>query len=198
MDLQIRTNGTRISDALQEFIDRRTATIDRVAGNVVDAQLELRTENTRSGTSTTTAQLTIHTGKHLLRAEERADEPAKAIDAAMDKLASQIRKYNGKRLRRRRKDGEHPMTEMGLSTSDDLIPDELDGDVSADDNEDEEELELRVKRFAVKPMIVEEAADQMELLGHDFFLFHNADEGRMNVIYKRRDGAYGLLAPDAS
>lgn len=200
MELKIRTNGTRVSDGLQEFIDRRISKIDRLASKVVDAQLELRTENTRSGNPVTTAQLTLHTGKHILRAEERADEPAKAIDAAIDKLIVQVKKFNGKRRHRRRRDGDHPMNQIAanvngefpetISFTEPLIPD--------GEDLDNEEPDIRIKRFSVKPMIVDEAVDQMELLGHDFFLFHNADEDRLNVVYKRRDGAYGLLAPDAS
>ena len=204
MELQIRTNGTKVTDGMREFVDRRISKLDRLADKVVDAQLELRTETPRTGPELTTAQLTLHTGHHILRAEERADDPAKAIDAAIDKLIVQVRKYNDKRQSRRRKAGEHPMTQMvtleeldplnfgdaPVDGSAAVEPDEIDID------EDEEEMPLRVKRFSIKPMAVDEAVDQMELLGHDFFLFHNADEEQMNVVYKRRDGEYGLLAPD--
>ncbi len=71
----------------------------------------------------------------------------------------------------------------------------VDGQVATEESDDEDELPIRVKRFSIKPMLVDEAIDQMELLGHDFFLFHNADEDQMNVVYRRRDGAYGLLSP---
>lgn len=203
MELQIRTNGTRVSDGMREFIDRRMSKLDRLADRVVDAQLELRTENTRTGTAVTTAQLTLHTGKHILRAEEEADDPAKAVDAAIDKLITQVRKFKEKRQSKRRRAGEHPMNEMAFVDETELM--ELNGtapadtiveDEDADLEDDEMEPPIRVKRFSMKPMIVDEAVDQMELLGHDFFLFHNADEGQLNVVYKRRDGAYGLLAPD--
>lgn len=200
MELQIRATDTKVTDGMREFIDRRMAKLDRLADKVVDAQLELRTETPRTGPAITTAQLTLKTGKHILRAEEKAEEPAKAIDAAIDKLIVQVRKFNEKRRDRRRRAGEHPMVEMAVI--DEALP--LDGQAATAvaepemldaDDLDEEELPLRVKRFSVKPMTVEEALDQMELLGHDFFLFHNADEDTMNVVYKRRDGAYGLLAP---
>lgn len=206
MELQIRTNGTKVTDGMREFVDRRMSKLDRLVDKIVDAQLELRTETPRTGPELTTAQLTLHTGHHILRAEERADDPAKAIDAAIDKLIVQVRKYNDKRRSRRRRAGEHPMTQM--ASLEDLDPLEfgdapidssaaaLADDVDIDDEDDEEELPVRVKRFSIKPMAVDEAVDQMELLGHDFFLFHNADEEQMNVVYKRRDGEYGLLAPD--
>lgn len=184
---------------MREFIDRRMAKLDRLADKIVDAQLELRTESPRTGPPITTAQITLKTRKHILRAEERADEPAKAIDAAIDKLITQARKFNEKRLSRRRRAGEHPMVEM--AAVEDAFP--LDGQSATavaepdvvDEDDEEDEIPLRVKRFSVKPMTIDEALDQMELLGHDFFLFHNADEDTMNLVYKRRDGAYGLLAP---
>lgn len=200
MELQIRSTDTKVTDGMREFIDRRMAKLDKLADKVVDAQLELRTETPRAGLPVTTAQLTLKTGKHILRAEEKADEPAKAIDAAIDKLIAQVRKYNEKRLARRRTAGEHPMVEMATPGA--SFP--LDGQAATAvagieepdiDDEDEVEIPLRVKQFAVKPMLVDEAIDQMELLGHDFFLFHNGENDTMNVVYKRRDGAYGLLAP---
>jgi len=201
MELQIRSNGTKVTDGMREFIDRRMSKLDRLADKVVDAQLELRTETPRTGLPETTAQLTLHTGKHILRAEERADEPTKAIDAAIDKLIVQVRKYNDKRRSRRRRAGEHPMTAMvtdeetaALEIALDDLP-AVDGQVATEESDDEDELPIRVKRFSIKPMLVDEAIDQMELLGHDFFLFHNADEDQMNVVYRRRDGAYGLLSP---
>jgi putative sigma-54 modulation protein len=191
MELQIRSNGTKVTDGMREFIDRRMSKLEPIAHKVVDAQLELRTERPRTGAPQTTAQLTLHTGRHILRAEERADDPSKAIDAAIDKLIVQVRKFNGKRQGRRRRAGEHPMSEMA-----DLREHDFTNVAVTDEDDEDQETPLRTKRFGVKPMIVDEAIDQMELLGHDFFLFHNADEDHINVVYKRRDGAYGLLAPD--
>ncbi len=198
MELQIRATDTKVTEGMRRFIDRRMAKLDKIADKVVDAQLELRTETPRSGPPVCTAQLTLKTGKHILRAEERSDDPAKAVDAAIDKLIAQVRKFNEKRRDRRRRAGEHPMVEM--AALDTIIP--LDGQAATavaepdlDDEDEDDELPIRVKRFSIKPMTVEEAIDQMELLGHDFFLFQNADEDIMSVVYKRRDGAYGLLAP---
>lgn len=200
VEVQIRATDTKVTEGMREFIDRRMAKLDKIADRVIDAQLELRTETPRSGPPITTAQITLKTGKHIIRAEEKADEPARAVDAAIDKLITQVRKFNEKRRSRRRRAGEHPMVEM--ASMEETFP--LDGqvataiaepDLAEMDDDEEEDLPLRVKRFSIKPMTVDEAVDQMELLGHDFFLFQNADEDMMNVVYKRRDGAYGLLAP---
>lgn len=194
MELQIRTNGTKLTDGMREFIDRRMSRLDRLAEHVIDAHLELRTEESRNGPGITTAQLTLHTGRHVLRAEERDAEAAKAIDSAIDKLITQVRKYNDKKVSRRKRGGTPPQLMS------DVLPQSLvevpEGQASAAAGEtDDEGLHVRTKRFAMKPMLVDEAIDQLELVGHDFFLFRNADEDELNVLYRRRDGSFGLLAP---
>lgn len=197
MDVHIRANGLKVSADMQAFIDRKLSRLDRLAEHVVDAHLELRKETTRGGGEITTAQLTLQTGRHILRSEEQHTETTKAIDAAVDKLVRQVRKFNGKRADRRKRgapDGVSPW----IGDYPALDPDVRDGESPAWGDEDsagEVNRLVRTKRFLMKPMIVDEAIDQMELLGHDFFLFQNADEDQLNVLYRRRDGSYGLLAP---
>ena len=201
MELQIRANGTRVTKGMQEFIERRMAKLDRLADHVVDAQLELRTEQTRTGSEITRAQLTLQTGRHVLRAEERDPEPTKAIDAAIDKLIRQVRKYNDKRSDRKRRipvkelaaTAVPPLSETAPAA---LAEDSAIGPDSGDAFADEVSAVVRIKRFPMKPMDVEEAIDQMELVGHDFFFFKNADSDQLNVLYRRRDGTYGILAPE--
>ncbi len=192
MDLQIRTNGTKVTDGMREFIDRRMAKLDRLAEHVVDAHLELRTEETRTGSQMTTAQITLHTGRHVLRAEARDAEPARAVDGVIDKLIGQVRKYNDKKVSRRKRGA------ILSNMVDDINPILVVDDSSlapVDETEDDDCTVVRTKRFAMKPMLVDEAIDQMQLVGHEFFLFRNVDENELNVLYRRRDGSYGLLAP---
>lgn len=192
MELHIRANGTKVTEGMREFIDRRMTKLDKLAEHVVDAHLELRTEDTRSGGPITTAQITLHTGHHVLRAEERDVEPARAIDGVIDKLITQVRKYNDKNVSRRRR-GAIP---NDLVDNGSPILGVVDGQArSSEPGEDEDGLVVRTKRFPMKPMLVDEAIDQMQLVGHDFFLFRNVDENEFNVLYRRRDGSYGLLAP---
>jgi putative sigma-54 modulation protein len=203
MDLHIRANGTKVTEGMREFIDRRMLRLDKIASHVVDAQLELRTVTSRTGAELTTAQLTLQTGRHVLRAEVRDPEPAKAIDAAIDKLLAQARRYNDKRLSGKKRVA--PSREMPLTSPSLDVPDVLAAASAtvayADPTEDgfeedgEDNRVVRIKRFPMKPMHVDEAIDQLELVGHDFFLFLNADENQFNVLYRRRDGDYGLLLP---
>ena len=191
MEIQVRGNGVRINDGLREFIDRRATRLDRMLDRVVEAKLELRGVHNRVGPDTTIAQLTIRSGRDVLRAEERAPDQMQAIDQVFDKLERQVRRVHGKRSRRRAPGQPTIRTEIADLEAAELEAAELDG---LDDEEGLGEL-VRTKRFGLKPMDVEEAIDQMELLGHDFFLFHLAGEDVMSVVYRRRDGAYGLLIP---
>jgi len=196
MDLQVRTIDTTVTDELQELIDRKVSRLDRLANKVVDAQLELRTVQLGPNSESTKAQLTLQTGRDVLRAEVRDPEPGKAIDAAFEKLIAQVRKVNGKRTTRRRKAaGDLAEIAAAAPTVVELTQDpryffEDEGDI---DNDEPEGRVVRRKRFPMKPMPVEEAIDQMELVGHDFFLFLNSDENQYNVLYRRKDGDYGLL-----
>ncbi len=195
MELHIRSNGTKVTPGMREFIDRRMSKLDKLADHVVDAKLELRTEETRTGTEVTVAQLTLQTGRHVLRAEEHDPEAAKAIDAVIDKLVTQVRRYTDKRKSRKKRGvPAHVMSDIPADLGN--YGESLLAETNSVDAEEDTSV-VRTKRFEMKPMLVAEAIDQMELVGHDFFLFHNMDENELNVLYRRRDGSYGLLAPAA-
>ncbi len=188
MDLQIRGHDIVISDELRDFVAKRSAKLDHLVDKIVDAKLELRTRHQRSG-ETTTAQLTIQTRGRILRAEEDDRDPFLAVDRAVDKLARQIRRFHDKRTDRK---GTRP--EPALEAFD-IVTEDADPLAADDVTAGEQPALVRTKRFSLKPMDVDEAIEQMELLGHDFYLFHNVSEQQLNVLYRRRDGDYGLLAP---
>jgi putative sigma-54 modulation protein len=189
MEIQVRGKGVTIDDGLREFINARADRLDHLIDRVVDAKLELRGWHNRAGQDTTAAQITIQSGRNVLRAEERAADQKVAIDQAFDKLERQIRRVHDKRTRRHAP-GQATIRAAGAPAVLDPLAD-LDGD---DEETGVGDL-VRTKRFGLKPMDVEEAIEQMELLGHDFFLFHYADEDVASVVYRRRDGTYGLLIP---
>lgn len=195
MDLHIRGNGIAISDDLREFADKRAAKLERLVRSVDEAKLELRHVHTRVGPDQIVAQLTLQSGRTLLRAEEHDPDARLAIDRAADKLEQQVRKVHSKRARRTG-DG---VASIRLTEALASMPDE---DISADLGTEDDGADaglagvVRTKRFALKPMHVDEAIEQMELLGHDFYLFQNADDHTFSVLYRRRNGDYGLLLPD--
>lgn len=178
MEVTIRGRNFEVTPRLQEYVELKVARLDRYLGTIDQVRVDLAIENTRSHADSQVAQFTVHSKRAILRAEERTDDMFASIDAVMDKIHRQIERYKGKRQQRIR---------SGETDVDALVeePEEVPaGEV------------VRVKRFEVLPMGVEEAIEQMELLGHDFFLFYNADEAAVNLVYRRRGGNYGLLQPE--
>ncbi len=190
MELTIRGADISVNDDLRTFAQERVGRLDRYIEHVVDAKLELKPNRRKSGASGVVAQLTIQTGRDLLRAEEQDQDARKAIALAVSKLEVQARRV-GERRSSRKRSGQ-PLVE--IVTPSDSTFDILDSTLG-DEEFDEIGHIVRTKRFALKPMDVDEAIEQMELLGHDFFLFHNTDEAAINVVYRRKDGTFGLLAP---
>jgi ribosome hibernation promoting factor len=178
MDLQIRGNDVDVTNEVQSTARRHASRLDRLVDRVVDAKLELRKQSQRTGGEVTIAQVTLQTGKSTLRAEERDHDPIRAVDAVMEKLERQVRRHHERKTDRHGR--------RLAPYVDEAATEELDEDVKI----------VRTKRFPVKPMDAEEAIDQMELLGHDFFLFENTDVKTVTLVYRRRDGTYGLLIPE--
>jgi putative sigma-54 modulation protein len=165
-----------LTPRLSEYVERKVGKLDRYLPMVEDVRVELKVENTRSADHRQVAQLTVRVKGTLLRAEERTNDMFASIDAVMDKMYRQIARYKGKREDRwHAAADELPINEP---------PEEQIGEI------------VRVKSFEVRPMPQEEAIEQMELLGHRFFVFLNADADAINVVYKRDDGDYGLLQPE--
>lgn len=180
MQLQIRGKDLQVSDGIREIAKLRADRLDRLVERVKDAKLELRRDKHRGGEQIV-AQLTLQSGKTLLRAEERHNDAERAVDLVMEKMERRARKLH-ERLAARRT-GAVDVIEPQLSDSEDA-EDETGGTI------------VRTKRFHVKPMDADEAAEQMALLGHDFFLFQNSETSSVSLLYRRRDGQLGLLIPE--
>lgn len=178
MQVMIHGRNLEVTPRLQDYVEAKAARLGRYLGTIYKVRVDLAVENTRSDADSQVAQFTVHGKKTVLRAEERTDDIFASIDAVIDKLHRQIVRHKGKRQQR-------------------LRGGEVDLGVTAEESEEMSVGEIvRVKRFEVSPMTEEEAIEQMELLGHDFFLFYNAEEAAVNLVYRRRDGNYGLLQPE--
>lgn len=175
MQLIVQGKNMEITDRLREYVEKKVSKLDRYLPTITEAWVELSVEGTKSAKDRQVAQLTVRSKGTLLRAEERSADMFASIDAIVDKMYSQIVRYKGKRYGRGRGPGEMPPVE---------------------EFEEETPRIVRTKRFQVAPMSEEEAIEQMELLGHDFFVFFNFNTDMMNVLYRRRDGNYGLLEPE--
>lgn len=184
MELSIQGHNLELTTRLRNYVEKKTARLDRYMPNLNTVNVDLTTENTRSAVERQVAQITIRDDRGtILRAEERNSDIFAAIDAVIDKLYRQIERYRGKRKRKYRESVED--YDLG-----EPLPLE-----EAETYDDDASI-VRTKRFALHPMSAEEAIDQMELLGHDFFIFFNTADDAINVLYRRHDYNYGLLQPE--
>ena len=176
MQVSIFARNMEVTPRLREHVEQKVGKLDRYLPSIDETRVDLKVENARSNAHRQVAQLTVRVRGKILRAEERTNDMFASIDAVMDKMYRQIARYKGKR-----QDRWHAVVE------------ELPVEEPAEEPAGEI---VRVKRFEVLPMSQEEAIEQMELLGHHFYVFLDADEGGINVLYKRNDGNYGLLQPE--
>ena len=191
MQLVLKGKNFIISDRIREYVEKKVGKLDRYLPDIDETRVEITEEKTKSAKDRKIVQITLRTSGTILRAEERGEAIYACIDSVTEKIQRQIVRYKGKRIDRwqgqnnKRKE----MEEMGL------MP-ELDPEILDALAEENERKIVRTKRFTALPMDQDEAVEQMELLGHDFFVFYNADLGRINVLYRRADNNYGLLDPE--
>ncbi|HEY51860.1 MAG TPA: ribosome-associated translation inhibitor RaiA [Caldilineae bacterium] len=184
MKLIIQAHNVELTDWLEQYVEKKIGRLDRYLPDIDEARVELREEQTRSASDRAIAQVTLRSRRTILRAEERSGDMFASIDAVSDKLERRIARFKGKTARN---------SKRAVAQVNSLQ------EVVAATTEEEEPAGnriARVKHFEVQPMDAEEAIEQMELLGHDFYVFLNADTGTINVVYRRREDDYGLLQPE--
>ena len=197
MELTFRSRHVTITDSLREYTNRKLSRLARYLPPVDEAVVELKQEGGENARRYV-VQLTVNCDGTYLRAEERGPRLLPAIDAAADVLSRQARRYKEKVYH----SDKHVKARQAALAGKAAEPEKAEEEPEEEPEEDEEiEIVLgrvvRVKRFPVKPMSEEEAIEQMELLHHDFFLFFDADAGTYALLYRRREGDYGLIIPEA-
>lgn len=192
MDLRIFTRNIELNSEAEQYIEKKLKRLDRHMHGSAEAKLELSRTSSRSQTDRIVAQMTISAPGNTLRGQEAGLNLFAAIDAVTDVMDRQIRRYKtrvsksrGRRSVRNQEQAPPDIAELQNELPEDAVVSEF-GQV------------VRSKRFPMKPMAVEEAIVEMELLDHDFFLFQNIETEGFNVIYRRTDGDYGLIEPEAS
>jgi putative sigma-54 modulation protein len=183
MQLTITGKNLEITDSLRKHVEKKIGRLDRYLSHIQDARVELEVENTRAAKDSQIAQVTLRTKQGLMRAEEASSDMFASIDAVFEKMQRQVDRFKGKRWSKR-SSGETAMQAPAMPAEGEEEAPEKRPAIS------------RVKRFAMTPMDEEEAIQQMELLGHDFFVFFNVNQAQINVIYRRRTGEYGLIQPE--
>ena len=183
-NLEILGRDFEVTDHMRDYVTKKVAKLDRHLDSIDQIKVDLAyVKAARSAADRYVAQMTVFGKGFILRSEERADDVRTALDAAMEKLSRQVDRYKDKRKRGR---GD------GKSASE--VAPEL--EVVGEGEMEEMPKIMRRKKFDLIPMAEEEAIEQMKLLGHDnFFVFYNVKVGAVNVLYRRRDGTYGLIEP---
>lgn len=182
--IDIFTKNLELTDRLNDYVVKKVEKLEKFLDEVDECRVDLSHAKTaRNASDRYISQLTLRGKGFILRSEERSDSIFSAVDATMDKMRRQIRRYKGKRSRGRG-DGQTIAQAIDL------------GEAEAFDME-EPPVIARSKRFLLVPMDELEAVEQMKLLGHEnFFVFYNAKTSELNVLYRRRDGSYGIIIPE--
>ncbi len=188
MEIIFRGQHLTISDEVRKYAGEHLSKLTRYLPLADHAIVDVRRE-AKGGEGRYVVQVTISVDGTFLRAEERSFEMQAAIDMATDVLARQVKRFKEKRLLR---------SERRVSKTSRLPgePQETSKTPLAADTEIVLGRVVRIKRFPIEPMTEAEAIEQMELLGHSFFLFHDADKDSLAVLYRRRDDGYGMILPD--
>jgi len=182
VEVEIYARNMDVTERINDYVTKKISKLDRYIPGIEEARVDLAyVKSARSSTDRQVAQITVRGRGFILRAEERADDIFAAFDTALDKMQRQIERFKGKRQRGR--DGRaieevvhEPTVEEEAGEAGPVI--------------------ARRKTFHLSPMDEMEAIEQMLLLGHEnFFIFYNANTNTVNVLYRRRDGTYGLIEP---
>jgi putative sigma-54 modulation protein len=177
MELKVIGKNIDLTPDLRSYVQKKLGKLNRHLTNIIEAKVEISEEKTRSPQQRFIAQVTIDSSGTLLRGEERANDFFKAIDGVASVMERQVERYKGKKYVKK---GNLSLARSG--TVEEPVEEKI-GQV------------VKIKQFNVKLMTADEAIEQMELLGHDFFLFLNNSGGKLNLLYRRKDKNYGLIEP---
>jgi putative sigma-54 modulation protein len=179
MQLQVKGRNLEVSESIRSYAQQKLGKLERQLDDP-RVELELAVERNPSIAANHVAEATIWTKGPVLRAREASTDMRASIDQLVAKLERQLTRYRKQSRSRRRKAAR---ANEAAAESTPVFPDEAEPTI------------VKTKQFAVAPMTPEDAVIQLELIGHDFFVFRNGDSQELNVVYRRRDGNYGLIEP---
>lgn len=182
LEVEIYGHGMEVTDRIHVYVNKKASKLDRYLNEIEETRVDLSyVKAARSAADRQVAEITARGKGFILRSEERSDDIFAAFDTAIDKMQRRMERYKGKHYRGR---GD------GRSAAEVTIEE-------VEPIEEEAPIIARRKRFVLTPMDELEAVEQMALLGHDnFFVFFNVNSNIINVLYRRRDGSYGLIEPE--
>jgi putative sigma-54 modulation protein len=180
MKLQIiAKNNVEVSETIRAYVEKKVGKLGRYLPTLDECKVEISREGAKLPEQRFTVQVTLDSRGVLIRAQEKSKDMRTAIDKIVNVLSKRIERYKGKLYDKSR----------GVSFA-------RQGAAIEEEEIEAPKRVVKTKHFLVKPMPIDEAISQMELLGHDFFLFVDADTERLNLLYRRDDGNYGLIEPE--
>ncbi len=187
MKLVIQGKNIDITDAIREYVTQKIEkAVNHFQSLTTEVDVHLSVARNPRINPKQTAEVTIYVNGSVVRAEESSENLYASIDLVADKISRQLRKYKEKR---------HEKSHAPVKTVEALLDQPIVTDLLTDRAPQLPETVLRTKYFAMPPMTVQEAMEQLELVDHDFYMFRNAETDEINVIYERNHGGYGLLQP---
>ena len=195
MDIEVRGKNRPVSSRLDAAAREKVSRIAKFTHDAGRVEVDFAEQQHRRVAESQLCEITVHLKKHFVKAHACASEPEAALDLAVDKIGHQVARIKEKRVSR-----SHPRKRNGAngngSAANGAFSDgdgEGDADDELEDDDDSDARIVRTKQFTAKPMDPGEAALQLQLLGHDFYLFTNSETGRAAVLYRRHDGDLGLI-----
>ena len=192
MDLHIQGRNIEITRSMKEHVANKLSSLDRHLPAITRADIEMASESTRSQKDRVVVQVSLNVGGDLLRAQRRASSARAAVNATVEALDRQVDRWKSQTYRSERL--------PRLAPDADSVVDSIAVAEAPQDGEDVEMVAatgdlVRIKRFDMEPMTVEEAALQMQYLDHSFYMFLDSETDRYSVLYRRADNNYGLIQP---
>jgi len=180
MEIKIAARNMKLEEDVRDYAEKKLGKLSKYLNNIDSVKLELIEEKIKYGQPFISAQVTLNVNGFLMRGEQKDEKARAAIDAVTDVMERLIDKYKKRYSVNKFKAHETIRTQTTEETPESEQP----------------QFVYKRKRFIVKPMTTEQAVEQMEFLGHDFFLFVNDVDNSINVVYRRKDGKYGLIQPE--
>ncbi|MGO1384563.1 MAG: ribosome hibernation-promoting factor, HPF/YfiA family [Arachnia sp.] len=195
MDIVVTGRHCTVGPDLKDLVTDRIATVERLRDRVIRVEVEFSADNSKNPTDAMEVQITMRSRGPVIRAEAKAGDKNSAFDLAFDRLKSQLRKAADRRK-----------THQGLRVASALEPAQITSPPSENEAESEDRYEVagmvvdgdgplvvREKEFDTTPLSLAQALDEMELVGHDFFLYQDSETGRPSVVYRRKAYNYGVI-----
>jgi putative sigma-54 modulation protein len=181
----VKGKNIEVSEPLRDYVEKKLGKLESHMDKITTIAVELSAEQHKTTNSRQVVQVTMQVNGQIIRAEEASSDMYAAVDVVLEKLRRSLERYKSKLYRK--DDIRKNRREKARM---------LEASAAAEAEAGEETGISRVKRFQIKPMSPDEAAEQMELLGHDFYLFYDQEAAAVSLVYKRKNGSYGLLIPE--